>query len=72
MDPSLEPGTDIPRWHRGQARWPRSRPRRDADVSADDSIEPIVEHVAALIAGKMSPDELVSALISRQAKPEKV
>ena len=33
---------------------------------------PIVEHVAALIAGKMSPDELVSALISRQAKPEKV
>ena len=33
---------------------------------------PIVEHVAALIAGKMSPDELVSALISRQAKPETV
>ncbi|MDX6278716.1 MAG: glycerol-3-phosphate dehydrogenase [Nocardioidaceae bacterium] len=33
---------------------------------------PIVEHVAALIAGEMSPDDLVSALISRQAKPEKV
>jgi glycerol-3-phosphate dehydrogenase (NAD(P)+) len=33
---------------------------------------PIVEHVAALIAGEMSPDELVSALISRQAKPETV
>ncbi|MDR7087305.1 glycerol-3-phosphate dehydrogenase (NAD(P)+) [Aeromicrobium panaciterrae] len=33
---------------------------------------PIVEHVAALIAGKMTPNELVSALISRQAKPEKV
>jgi glycerol-3-phosphate dehydrogenase (NAD(P)+) len=31
---------------------------------------PIVEHVAALIAGEMSPDELVAALISRQAKPE--
>src|SRR5215217_4047743 len=30
---------------------------------------PIVEHVAALIAGEMSPDELVSRLISRQAKP---
>lgn len=33
---------------------------------------PIVEHVAALIAGEMSPDELVAALISRQAKPETV
>ena len=33
---------------------------------------PIVEHVAALIAGEMSPYDLVSALISRQAKPEKV
>lgn len=31
---------------------------------------PIVEHVAALIAGEMTPDELVAALISRQAKPE--
>lgn len=33
---------------------------------------PIVEHVAALIAGKMTPIELVSALISREAKPETV
>jgi glycerol-3-phosphate dehydrogenase (NAD(P)+) len=33
---------------------------------------PIVEHVAALIAGEMSPDELVARLISRQAKPETV
>ena len=33
---------------------------------------PIVEHVAALIAGKMTPIELVSALISREAKPEVV
>ncbi|MEH3034092.1 MAG: NAD(P)-dependent glycerol-3-phosphate dehydrogenase [Aeromicrobium erythreum] len=31
---------------------------------------PIVEHVAALIAGEMNPDELVQALISREAKPE--
>jgi len=31
---------------------------------------PIVEHVAALIAGEMTPSELVSALISREAKPE--
>jgi len=31
---------------------------------------PIVEHVAALIAGEMTPIELVSALISREAKPE--
>jgi glycerol-3-phosphate dehydrogenase (NAD(P)+) len=33
---------------------------------------PIVEHVAALIAGEMSPDELVQRLISRTAKPETV
>ena len=31
---------------------------------------PIVEHVAALIAGEMSPIELVTALISRTAKSE--
>jgi len=31
---------------------------------------PIVEHVAALIAGEMTPEDLVSALISRQAKSE--
>jgi glycerol-3-phosphate dehydrogenase (NAD(P)+) len=33
---------------------------------------PIVEHVAALIAGEMGPDELVQRLISRTAKPETV
>lgn len=33
---------------------------------------PIVEHVAALIAGEMTPMELVTALISREAKPETV
>lgn len=33
---------------------------------------PIVEHVAALIAGKMTPIELVSALISREAKSESI
>ncbi|QGG40943.1 NAD(P)H-dependent glycerol-3-phosphate dehydrogenase [Aeromicrobium yanjiei] len=33
---------------------------------------PIVEHVAALVAGELSPDELVRRLISRQAKPETV
>ncbi len=44
-----------------------------SELAAMHDVEmPIVEHVAALIAGKMSPDELVSALISRQAKPEKV
>jgi len=31
---------------------------------------PIVEHVAALIAGEMSPSDLVDALISRKAKSE--
>ncbi len=44
-----------------------------SELAAMHDVEmPIVEHVAALISGKMSPDELVSALISRQAKPEKV
>lgn len=33
---------------------------------------PIVEHVAALIAGELSPDELVMRMISRTAKPETV
>jgi glycerol-3-phosphate dehydrogenase (NAD(P)+) len=33
---------------------------------------PIVEHVAALVAGELSPDELVRRLISRTAKPETV
>lgn len=31
---------------------------------------PIVEHVTALIAGEMDPEQLVKALISRQARPE--
>lgn len=31
---------------------------------------PIVEHVAALIAGEMNPEQLVKAMISREAKPE--
>lgn len=31
---------------------------------------PIVAHVTALIAGEMTPSELVKALISREAKPE--
>ncbi len=44
-----------------------------SELAAMHDVEmPIVEHVAALIAGKMTPHELVSALISRQAKPEKV
>ncbi|WP_332644070.1 NAD(P)H-dependent glycerol-3-phosphate dehydrogenase [Aeromicrobium sp.] len=44
-----------------------------SELAAMHGVEmPIVEHVAALIAGKMTPNELVSALISRQAKPEKV
>jgi glycerol-3-phosphate dehydrogenase (NAD(P)+) len=31
---------------------------------------PIVEHVTALIEGRMDPESLVKALISREAKPE--
>jgi len=33
---------------------------------------PIVEHVAALVAGLLTPQELVAAMISRQTKPETV
>jgi glycerol-3-phosphate dehydrogenase len=31
---------------------------------------PIVEHVAALIEGRMNPEQLVKALISRDTKAE--
>jgi glycerol-3-phosphate dehydrogenase (NAD(P)+) len=44
-----------------------------SELAAAHGVEmPIVEHVAALVAGEMTPDELVAALISRQAKPETV
>ena len=44
-----------------------------AELAKAHGVEmPIVEHVAALIAGKMTPIELVSALISREAKAETV
>ena len=32
---------------------------------------PIVEHVAAVIAGRLSPAEMITALMSRSAKPER-
>jgi len=42
-----------------------------AELSALHGVEmPIVEHVRKLVAGEMTPDELVAALISREAKPE--
>lgn len=44
-----------------------------AELAKVNGVEmPIVEHVAALVAGEMTPDELVQRLISRQAKPETV
>ena len=39
-------------------------------AAAHDVDMPIVAHVAALIAGEMDPENLVKALISREAKPE--
>lgn len=39
-------------------------------AAAHDVDMPIVAHVAALIAGEMDPEQLVKALISREAKPE--
>ncbi|TXL62701.1 NAD(P)H-dependent glycerol-3-phosphate dehydrogenase [Aeromicrobium terrae] len=42
-----------------------------SELAAMHDVEmPIVEHVAALIDGRMDPKELVKALISREAKPE--
>jgi glycerol-3-phosphate dehydrogenase (NAD(P)+) len=42
-----------------------------SELAKENGVEmPIVEHVAALIAGEMTPTELVSALISREAKHE--
>jgi glycerol-3-phosphate dehydrogenase (NAD(P)+) len=44
-----------------------------AELAKLNGVEmPIVEHVAALVAGDLSPDELVRRLISRTAKPETV
>jgi glycerol-3-phosphate dehydrogenase (NAD(P)+) len=44
-----------------------------AELAKLNGVEmPIVEHVAALVAGELSPDELVRRLISRTAKPETV
>jgi glycerol-3-phosphate dehydrogenase (NAD(P)+) len=44
-----------------------------AELAKVNGVEmPIVEHVAALVAGELTPDELVQRLISRQAKPETV
>ena len=45
--------------------------RSVSELAAAHGVEmPIVEHVAALIAGDMTPSELVDALISRKAKSE--
>lgn len=42
-----------------------------SELSALHGVEmPIVEHVRKLVAGEMTPDELVAALVSREAKPE--
>jgi len=47
--------------------------RSVAELAKLNGVEmPIVEHVAALVAGELSPDELVRRLISRTAKPETV
>lgn len=42
-----------------------------SDLAAMYGVDmPIVEHVRALIEGHMSPEQLVSAMLSRQARPE--
>jgi glycerol-3-phosphate dehydrogenase (NAD(P)+) len=42
------------------------------DLAARHQVEmPIVEHVAAVIAGSLTPVEMITALMSRSAKPER-
>jgi glycerol-3-phosphate dehydrogenase (NAD(P)+) len=42
------------------------------DLAARYGVEmPIVEHVAAVIAGRLTPGEMITALMSRSAKPER-
>ena len=42
------------------------------DLAARHRVEmPIVEHVAAVIAGRLTPVEMITALMSRSAKPER-
>jgi glycerol-3-phosphate dehydrogenase (NAD(P)+) len=42
------------------------------DLAAAHGVEmPIVEHVAAVIAGRLTPAEMITALMSRSAKPER-
>ncbi|MCL3818298.1 NAD(P)H-dependent glycerol-3-phosphate dehydrogenase [Aeromicrobium wangtongii] len=47
--------------------------RSVSELAKANGVEmPIVEHVTALVAGELTPDELVRRLISRTAKPETV
>ena len=42
------------------------------DLAARHQVEmPIVEHVAAVVAGRLTPAEMITALMSRSAKPER-
>jgi glycerol-3-phosphate dehydrogenase (NAD(P)+) len=42
------------------------------DLAARNGVEmPIVEHVAGVIAGRLTPEEMITALMSRSAKPER-
>jgi len=42
------------------------------DLAAAHGVEmPIVEHVAAVVAGRLTPAEMITALMSRSAKPER-
>ncbi len=42
------------------------------DLAARNKVEmPIVEHVAGVIAGRLTPVEMITALMSRSAKPER-
>ncbi|MBA2699817.1 MAG: NAD(P)-dependent glycerol-3-phosphate dehydrogenase [Nocardioidaceae bacterium] len=43
------------------------------DLATRNGVEmPIVEHVAALVRGELDPEEMLTSLISRAAKPERI
>ena len=63
-----------PRSRPPPGRWPRgsSPVRRSANWRAQHAVEmPIVENVAAVVAGELTPVEMITALMSRSAKPER-
>ena len=69
----LGQGVRSPRSPPPPARSPKDKSCASIQVlAAAHGVEmPIVEHVAAVIAGTLTPAEMITALMSRSAKPER-